>query len=91
MLTAERSDMGMVSVREPVSALVKFSRGKVFPVKFLWHRRVHRIVEITGRWRSRSGRADIYHLSVVGENGTYYEISFNSETFIWLLDKIEAE
>lgn len=83
--------MSVVSIKEPISALVKFINGKAIPVKFLWRHRVHEVAEVTGHWQSRSGEADIYHLSVVGENGTYYEISFNAKTFVWLLNKIETE
>lgn len=89
--TGSVSDMGVVSINEPVSVLAKFNGGKVTPLKFLWRRRIHCIARVTGCWQSKSGRSDIHHLSVVGENGAYYEISFNCETFVWLLNKVEAD
>ncbi len=83
--------MNVTQVNEPISVLAKFSRGQIFPLKINWHGVTHKIVQVTGFWKSKEGQTEILHLSVVNENGTYYEISFNPKTFAWYLNQVEAE
>ncbi|MDO8886344.1 hypothetical protein [Candidatus Oleimmundimicrobium sp.] len=80
----------MVEIDEPVEVIALFKKGEVKPVKLSWNNKTYRVKEITGTWKSSLGNAEILHLSLVIENGSYFEVSFNTKTYIWRLEKLET-
>lgn len=80
----------MTEISEPVEVIALFKKGKVYPLKINWNNRECRVKEATGSWKSRCGEAEILHLSLVVESGSYFEVSFNTKTYIWHLEKVET-
>lgn len=74
-------------INEPISAGVIFSSGKITPRFFIWKRRRYEIDKVTYFWRSKVGAMSIIHFAVAS-NGAIYEISYNSVTSDWCLEKI---
>ncbi|MEW6109064.1 MAG: hypothetical protein AB1632_07870 [Nitrospirota bacterium] len=80
----------MEIINEPIRVIASFSPScKIRPVKFIWGKRTFEIEEITYQWKSREGKAAIYHFSVT-DGGTLCEISFNADTLLWRLEALEA-
>lgn len=59
------------------------------PLKFKWIQRVIPVKEITCSWTDMEGRSKIYHFSVT-DGKMLYELSFNTTSLIWKLEKIET-
>jgi hypothetical protein len=80
----------MVKIGEPVEAIVKFEKGRIVPLRIRWRGRVYPIKEVTGWWKSRKGRLTFFHLSLILESGDYYEVSLNTESLVWYLERVET-
>jgi hypothetical protein len=77
-------------INEPISVGAIFSSGKIIPRFFIWNRRKYRVEEVTYFWRSKIGSVPILHFAVVSYESVY-EISYNSETSDWHLEKVYVE
>lgn len=77
-------------VNDPISVGVVFSTGKITPRFFIWKGRKYQIEKITYFWRSKVGSMPIIHFAV-SSDGSIYEISYNSATSDWFLEKINVE
>ena len=77
-------------INEPVSVGAVFSSGKITPRFFVWKGRKYPIDRITYFWRSKTGTMPILHYAVVCRE-SIYEISYNSTTYDWRLEKINVE
>ena len=77
-------------IREQVKVGVVFTDSRIRPVWFVWNNYRYDVKEVTFSWRSRQGSAPIYHFAVT-EGANLFELSFNTKTAEWFLDKIECE
>jgi hypothetical protein len=80
----------MVVIGEPVGVLVWFSSGKARLVRFQWKNQVVDVERITGCWRRKKGASDTISWSGVSTDGDYFEVSFNTQSLIWRLEKVET-
>ncbi len=80
----------MLEINEPVNIVAVFKNGLVSPRKIGWRGRTLRVDKVTGRWMSSIGSTNILNLSLMTEGGDYFELSFNSKTYIWRLEKLET-
>ena len=82
----------MEYVGERISVMAAFfTEGKKFkPLKFKWSTRVISVENITYSWTDRIGHDKIYHFSVT-DGRTFYELSFNSGSLLWFLEKVDTE
>jgi len=78
-------------LNEPIQVMARFRDGRVAPTHFLWRGRTHKVSEVTGRWSSREGAYQVHQFTVVSQNGTYFELSLNTRTMDWRLDRVELE
>lgn len=77
-------------IQETINVVALFGLPyKLKPVKFKWSGRLFEIKEITYSWKTKEGDADIYHFSV-SDGKTLYELTFNTSSLIWALERIEA-
>jgi len=74
-------------INEQISVGAIFSSGKIRPRFFIWKQMRYEVEKITYFWRSKVGSMPIIHFAVIC-NGFVYEISYNSTTFDWHLEKI---
>ncbi|QWR77663.1 hypothetical protein [Candidatus Magnetomonas plexicatena] len=80
----------MVYVGERIAVLATFGgERKLKPLKFKWSNNTVEIKEITYFWQDREGDARVYHFSVT-DGCAVYELSFNSLSIVWTLEKVEA-
>ena len=77
-------------INEPILVGAVFSSGKIIPRFFTWKRRKYRVEKITYFWRSKTGSVSILHFAVTSY-GSVYEISYNSKTSNWCLEKVYVE
>ncbi len=73
--------------RERIDVLAWCKNGSILPRMFIWGNKKYRIKKVTYTWRERQGQETISYFSV--DTGTgLYQISFNSVSLGWRLDKI---
>ena len=80
----------VTEIKEPITVGVIFSSSRIKPVWFVWKQFRYDIKQVTFSWRSREGSAPIYHFAVT-DGANLYEISFNTKTAEWMLNRIECE
>ncbi len=72
---------------EKIEVLAWFSQGKAYPRLFTWNHKRYKIRHITYNWQERRGQELISYFSV-STGADLYQISYNSASFSWRLDKI---
>ncbi len=78
-------------INETVKVGAVFESGSsVKPVWFIWQGRLHRIREITYRWKSRRGQSVIRHFAVTDQSDLY-ELKFDTCACVWRLGYVEME
>ena len=77
-------------VNEPISVGAIFSSGKITPRFFIWDRKKYQVEKVTYFWRSKTGNVPILHFTVTNDESVY-EISYNSGTARWHLERVYAE
>jgi hypothetical protein len=73
-------------ILETVEMVSWFGRGGMQPCRFRWRGRVYRITRITSTWESRQGVYRRYHYLVRTRSGDVYEMHFDPENLLWMLD-----
>ncbi|MFC1770176.1 hypothetical protein ACFLZI_03905 [Nitrospirota bacterium] len=72
-------------MEERISVVASFGLPyKIRPVRFRWAGREKAVREITYQWTTREGSALLYHFAVT-DGASAYEMSFNSQNLIWLM------
>jgi hypothetical protein len=80
----------MQYIGEKIIVMASFGgEAKLKPIKFKWAQRVIVIKETTYMWTERVGATKVYHFSVT-DGGASYELSFNTLSMLWTLEKAEA-
>ncbi|MBI5747796.1 MAG: hypothetical protein HZA00_01635, partial [Nitrospinae bacterium] len=65
-----------MDIGETINVIASFGMPyKIKPLKFRWSGRLFEIKEITYLWKSKEGRAEIYHFSV-SDGKALYELTF---------------
>lgn len=75
---------------EPIKVGAVFQKTHVIPCWFVRQGQRHEIKEIAFTWQDRQGNARLLYFSV-SDGRDVYQISFNTETFSWKLDKVFVE
>ncbi len=79
-----------MDIGETVNVIASFGAPyKIKPLKFKWSGKLFEIKEITYLWKSREGRAEIYHFSV-SDGKALYELTFDTGSLLWRLVRLEA-
>ena len=79
-----------MDIGENINVIASFGMPyKIKPLKFKWSGRLFEVKEITYLWKSREGRAEIYHFSV-SDGKALYELTFDTGSLIWRLVRLEA-
>jgi len=74
-------------LNEKIQVIATFSGGKIYPRMFTWNNQAYKITEITYNWQERKGSETINYFSV-STGPDLYQISFNSSSLGWHIDKI---
>ena len=79
-----------MDIGENISVIASFGLPyKIRPVRFKWSGKLREVKEITYSWTAKEGRSTIYHFSVT-DGKTLYDLSFNSASLLWRLEKLEV-
>ncbi len=81
----------MEYIGERISVVVSFGgKDKLKPINFRWSQKIIPVKDVTYSWMEMEGSSRVYHFSVT-DGATLYELSFNTASIIWILEKVEAE
>ena len=79
-----------LDIGESISVIASFGLPyKIRPVRFRWSGKLFEVKEITYSWQTRDGRDNIYYFSV-SDGQTLYELSFDTSSLLWKMEKVEA-
>jgi hypothetical protein len=79
-----------MDIGESISVIASFGLPyKIKPVRFKWSGRLREVKDITYSWTTKEGQSKIYHFSV-SDGKTLYELSFDTSSLLWRLEKLEA-
>lgn len=76
----------MQELHEPIEMIGHFRAGEVLPCRFRRKNRVYHIVRVSSCWESREGVYKRYHFVVRTRSEDVYEIHFDLENMVWILD-----
>lgn len=80
----------MMDIGETISVVASFGLPyKIRPVRFRWNGKLFEVKEITYLWQTKEGQNRIYHFSV-SDGKTLYELSFDTSSLLWKIEKLEA-
>lgn len=80
----------MMEVGETISVIASFSQTyRIKPLRFRWSGRLFEVREVTYLWKVREGQNEIYHFSVT-DGRSLYELTFDTKSLLWRLEKLEA-
>ncbi|MCF6156957.1 MAG: hypothetical protein E3K36_17370 [Candidatus Brocadia sp.] len=82
----------ITEINEPikVGAIFGDNKKKLKPVWFVWSGRKYDVKEITYIWTERVGKASIHHFTVT-DAASLFDISYNTDTLLWILHSIETD
>lgn len=81
--------MSHEEIGDRIEVIALFRDGRLRPLKFRWHGRVHNIERINGQWATDEGRARLSHFSVITAEGPdAYELIYNCDSRNWTLTQI---
>lgn len=79
-----------MDIGETISVIASFGLPyKIRPVRFKWSGRLFEVKDITYAWQTKEGPTKFYHFSV-SDGKTLYELSFDTTSLLWRIDKLEA-
>lgn len=73
-------------INEQIDVVALFKNAKIYPKAFFWKNKTYKIKEITYNWQQRCGQAIINYFSV-NTDPDLYQLSFNSSSLGWKIDK----
>jgi hypothetical protein len=79
-----------MDVGETIDVVASFGLPyRIRPVRFIWNQRLFEVKEVTYSWQTKEGQTRIYHFSI-SDGRTLYELSFDTVSLLWSLEKLEA-
>jgi hypothetical protein len=79
-----------MDIGENISVIASFGLPyKIKPVRFKWSGKLRDVKDITYSWTTKEGQSKIYHFSI-SDGKTLYELSFDTSSLLWRLEKLEA-
>ncbi|GBE41310.1 hypothetical protein BMS3Bbin09_01203 [bacterium BMS3Bbin09] len=81
----------MIEIGERVFVIAAFGRSiRLKPLRFTWSDRQINIKDVTYEWTTSEGTSKLLHFSVTDGN-TLYELSFNTNSILWMLEGVETD
>lgn len=81
----------ITEVGEPIIVAAVFRQGKIIPRQLLWRQRSYKVKKVTGHYYYFKGiyRQDCF--SLICDSNSLYEVSFDTESMSWRLERIYHE
>jgi len=80
----------ITEIAEKIEVGAIFRRGLTRPVWFIWNHHKYPVKAVSYQWSEKKGETLFYYFQVVADCGVF-EISLNSETLSWFLEKAHDE
>jgi hypothetical protein len=78
-------------INDPVDVLALFEGGTLKPQRFRWKGHVHRLAQITGRWKTDRGEFRLRHFAVMDEDANFFQLAYDERTTQWKLTRVWVE
>jgi len=79
-----------MDIGETISVVASFGMPyRIKPVRFRWSGKLFEVKEVTYAWETKEGQTKIHHFSI-SDGKTLYELSFNTMSLLWRLEKVEV-
>ena len=75
-------------IGDKLEMIALFRDGRIQPLKFKWRSRVYKIQRVNGEWVSDEGQTRLYHYSIMTSGPDVYELTYNSGTRGWILNRV---
>jgi hypothetical protein len=81
----------ITEINEPVKvgAIFGDNKTKLKPVWFIWSGRKYDIKEITYIWTEKVRKANIHHFTV-SDGANLFDISYSTDSLVWMLHSVET-
>lgn len=73
-------------IKEQIMVVAIFKNGHTLPRMFCWHNRNYQVEQVNLIHEERRGNDLIFCFSVTASGNTY-ELSFDSQHLVWMLEK----
>ncbi len=80
----------ITEIAEKIEVGAIFRRGLTQPVWFIWKSRKYHVKSVTYQWHEMKGESLHYFFQIVADSGVF-EVSLNSRTLGWSLEKAHDE
>ena len=78
-------------INDPVDVLVLFEDGTLKPQRFRWKGHVHRVGQITGRWKTAKGAFHLRHFALMDEEANFFQLAYDERTSGWKVTRVWVE
>lgn len=78
-------------LNDPVDVLVLFEDGSLKPQRFRWKGRVHRVAQVTGRWKTDKGSAQVRHFALMDEEANFFQLAYDEHSSNWRVTRVWVE
>ena len=79
-----------MDIGETISVIASFGLPyRIKPVRFRWSGKMFEVKDITYAWQTKEGQNRMYHFSV-SDGNTLYELSFDTSSLLWKMEKVEV-
>ena len=80
----------ITDIAERIEVGAIFRRGHARPVWFIWKGRRHSVKSVTYEWHEKRGET-LFHFFQLASDAGNFEVSLDSKSLAWNLEKIEEE
>jgi len=78
-------------LNDPVDVLVLFEDGALKPQRFRWKGHVHRVAQITGRWKTDKGARQVRHFALMDEEANFFQLAYDEHSSVWRVTRVWVE
>lgn len=78
-------------LNDPVDVLVLFEDGSLKPQRFRWKGHVHRVAQITGRWKTEKGAFQVRHFALMDEEANFFQLAYDEHSSGWRVTRVWVE
>jgi hypothetical protein len=78
-------------LNDPVDVLVLFEDGALKPQRFRWKGHVHRVAQVTGRWKTDKGAFQVRHFALMDEEANFFQLAYDEHAAGWRVTRVWVE
>jgi len=78
-------------INDPVDVLALFEDGTIKPQRFRWKGHVHKVAQVTGRWKTDKGAFRLRHFAVMDEEANFFQLAYDERTTSWRVTRVWVE